>query len=133
MPSLRNLERQVTDAIHRQFSKRSASEDELLEEIRAIFDAESAQDETPDHESRSPASEAPSDNEEGDSSEEETDEPPPPRSKSQTAYHNPEAVNATAALLAEYRPLLAIPQDRGKRLPLKAPDLYDGSFDTFRT
>ena len=129
MPSLRNLERQVTDAIHRQFSKRSASEDELLEDIRAIFDAESARAETPARESRSPASEAPSDNEEEDNSNEDTDEPPPPRPRSQ----NSEAGNAAAALLAELRPLLAIPQDRGKRLPLKAPDLYDGSFDTFRT
>ena len=128
MPSLRNLERQVTDAIHRQFSKRSASEDELLEDIRAIFDAESARAETPAHESRSPASEAPSYNEEEDNSED-TDEPPPPRRKSQ----NSEAGNAAAALLAELRPLLAIPHDRGKRLPLKAADLYDGSFDTFCT
>ena len=76
MPFLRNLERQVTDAIHRQFSKRSASEDDLLEDIRAIFDAESARAEKPARESRSSASQAPSDDEEGNSSNEDTDEPP---------------------------------------------------------
>ena len=47
MPSLQNLERLVTDAIHKQFSKHSASEDELLEDIRAIFDSEAARPVTP--------------------------------------------------------------------------------------
>ena len=118
--TIQSLERLVTDAIRNQFAERNASEDEILGAIRTIFEEATAP--------KPPLADRRPSHDDDVSSLGGVDTPP-------SSHQDSPAPSAAEKFLADLLPHLiagAQPRDRGKRLPTKAPEPFDGSFQTFR-
>ena len=131
----KHLENQIIGAIRKQFSRRHVAEDDLLAEIHQIFHPAGRATTGPmgspaatrtAHASLDEAESGAEDSENSDVEEVADAEEEP--------AENSDPFDSTQAgrFLAELRPLLLGPQDRGRRLPTKGPDAFDGGYTAFR-